>query len=89
MKIKIEIKIEGGATTCASRPRIFCEFINLNSCSCSLFGDLETYKGWIQRHADCLKNTKIELSKDTPEDQNLNLTPEDLYNTGLGYPTKR
>lgn len=53
----LELKINCGEKTCASKPGEFCRFFlhSFGTPSCFLFGTLwDDEDGWVRRHEDCL-----------------------------------
>lgn len=61
MKCEIGIQFVCGEKTCAVKKGIFCYMFKggiFGRCTCELFGDLGEKDGWVQRHADCLKEAK-------------------------------
>lgn len=55
----LELKINCGEKTCASKPGEFCRFFmglhSFGTPSCFLFGKLwDEENGWVRRHEDCL-----------------------------------
>jgi len=61
MKQYIEIVIECGKKTCASKPGRFCKMFSVDirgGGNCFLFGRLYEEDGWIMRHRLCLQYAK-------------------------------
>jgi hypothetical protein len=62
MKVAISFEFECGAKTCAIRVGEFCRFFSNDlkgGGMCYLFGEVFDENGWIQRHPECLKQSKV------------------------------
>jgi hypothetical protein len=61
MKSELNLPIECGKHTCASKPTIFCRYFRTRrfgtEAVCAIFGDLDSVGGWTQRHAGCVAAT--------------------------------
>lgn len=66
MNKTLKFDIECGDITCASEPGKFCRFFQCDvfgKSSCFIFGQLSEKDGWVQKHQDCLNNTKGETDE--------------------------
>lgn len=66
MKWNIKFQIDCGKKTCASKPGKFCQFLRTSmngKDTCYLFGRVFDKDGWLQRHPECLKRARLDVTE--------------------------